>query len=290
MLSYFLAVAEEGNISRAAAKLHISQPSLSKYIMSLESEIGENLFLREARSVSLTERGVLFRERVQGLITIAEQLETEFVNSKNPMEANVYVGAGYPSAIQVISRAAERIYEQYPKIRYHFFNGEMKNILDRVSEGLLDFALTDLPDDEKYDYKVLPIKATWGLLVRNDCPVVAKDIAEPEDILNARIIFTGQTYVSDKLSKWLHTDFKKLNIIATFDLMYGALIFVSEGFGCAICSDQDLKLATGTGLCFRPFSPEISSHYCIVRKKGQKISKAAELLINTIEDVIKEGL
>jgi len=143
------------------------------------------------------------------------------------MEANVYVGAGYPSAIQVISRAAERIYEQYPKIRYHFFNGEMKNILDRVSEGLLDFALTDLQDDEKYDYKVLPIKATWGLLVRNDCPVVAKDIAEPE--------------------------FKKLNIIATSDLMYGALIFVSEGFGCAICSDQDLKLATKQRAALKSF-------------------------------------
>ena len=200
VLSYFLAVAEEENISHAATKMHISQPSLSKYIRALESEVGEALFVRGTRNVTLTERGILFRERVRELMTIAEELQTDFMYNRSPMETDIHVGVGYSFAIQLLSQATEHIYWNHPKTRYHFFNGSPKTILEKVNDGLLDFAIAELPlDEEKYDYEILPLKATWGLLVRSDCPVAAKNIVEPGDILNARLIFNRQTDVADKL-------------------------------------------------------------------------------------------
>ncbi|MBQ2584747.1 MAG: LysR family transcriptional regulator [Erysipelotrichaceae bacterium] len=78
-LRYFLAVAREENMSKAAASLHISQPALSKAIRSLEEELDKKLFLRHSFSIELTDEGVLLRDRAEDLVLMADKIEKEFL-------------------------------------------------------------------------------------------------------------------------------------------------------------------------------------------------------------------
>ena len=80
ILRYFLAVAKEENITRAAESLHIAQPSLSKQIMELESELGKKLLIRGKRKVTLTDEGVLLRKRAEDIVALVEKTEREIVS------------------------------------------------------------------------------------------------------------------------------------------------------------------------------------------------------------------
>ena len=76
-LRYFLAVAREENMTRAAGLLHVTQPTLSKTLKALEEELGQKLFERHSFSISLTQEGVLLRDRAEDLVTMADKIEQE---------------------------------------------------------------------------------------------------------------------------------------------------------------------------------------------------------------------
>ena len=73
ILRYFLAVAREENITRAAESLHIAQPSLSKQLMELEQELGKQLLIRGKRKITLTEEGILLRKRAEDIVSLVEK-------------------------------------------------------------------------------------------------------------------------------------------------------------------------------------------------------------------------
>ena len=77
VLNYFLTVAREENITRAAALLHITQPTLSRQLMQLEEELGVKLFHRSNHSIALTEQGMLLKRRAQELVSLAEKTKHE---------------------------------------------------------------------------------------------------------------------------------------------------------------------------------------------------------------------
>ena len=78
VLRYFLAVAREGNITRAADVLHVTQPTLSRQLKDLEQELGKKLFIRSSHSVFLTDEGMLLRNRAEEIVNMVDKLEAEF--------------------------------------------------------------------------------------------------------------------------------------------------------------------------------------------------------------------
>ena len=91
-LRYFLAVAREENMTRAAQILHVTQPTLSKALRSLEEELGKKLFTRQSFSIRLTEEGVLLRDRAEDLIGMADRITSEFISLDELTGGELYLG------------------------------------------------------------------------------------------------------------------------------------------------------------------------------------------------------
>ena len=79
-LRYFLAVAREENMTKAAAMLHVTQPTLSKTLKALEDELGKKLFTRRSFSIALTDEGMLLRDRAEDLVTMADKIEKDGIS------------------------------------------------------------------------------------------------------------------------------------------------------------------------------------------------------------------
>lgn len=176
VLEYFLAVAREQSITAAADFLHLTQPTLSRQLRELEEEFGKQLFLRGSRKVTLTEAGVYFRQKAEEIVTLARRAEEEMKNTDKSIVGDIYIGAGETDAIRNIVSVARDLQKQYGGIRFHIISGDTADLTDRLDKGLFDFCLLlGEIDQSKYEYLTLPYTDTWGVLMRKDSPLAAKE-------------------------------------------------------------------------------------------------------------------
>lgn len=284
VLKYFLAVAREESITAAAESMHISQPTLSKQLMELEDELGKKLFTRGNRKISLTEEGIFLRKRAQEIVDLADKTESEFLCSDDAIAGDIYIGGGETPAIRLITKVCKKLSARYPEIRYHIFSGSGEEVSERLDKGVIDFGIfVGNAILSKYDYLRLPMHDTWGLLMRKDSPLAAKKSINPEDIKDIPIMCSRQVLARNDLSGWLGSSFDKLNIVATYNLIYNVSVMVEEGMGYALCLDGLIDTFGNQELCFRPFEPLIKADLVIAWMKYQVFSKAAEKFLEALQ-------
>ena len=136
-LRYFLAVAREENMTRAAEILHVTQPTLSKQLKSLEEELGKKLFTRHSFSIKLTDEGILLRDRAEDLVQMADKIEQEFLSLDDITGGELYFGLAESYQIKYLARAIKVFKEQYPSLHYHITSGDTEQIADKLDKGLL---------------------------------------------------------------------------------------------------------------------------------------------------------
>lgn len=159
LLKYFLAVAREENITRAAEKLYISQPSLSKQLIELEKELGKKLLVRGKRKITLTEEGVILRKRAEEIVSLLEKTEREIGSDLSNIEGEVFIG-GNP--VKTILKTASNLVKKYNGVKFNFYSGDAEDVCERLEHGSLDFAILLEPvDSVKYDYISLPDGSEW---------------------------------------------------------------------------------------------------------------------------------
>lgn len=284
VLQYFLTIAREESITKAAEVLHMTQPPLSRQIKDLEDELGKQLFIRESRRVTLTEEGIILRKRAEEIIELFEKTKSEVSSSNESITGEVYIGGGETEGFRIISKTAEEIGQIYPGIRYHLFSGNADDVTQRLDEGLLDFGILIEPADiKKYDFIKLPSTNSWGLLMRRDHPLSAKSGILPNDLKEISLIASRQSLAHNELSGWLGKEYESLNIAATYNLLYNASLMVEENVGCALCLDGIIPEYPGSPLCFRPLEPKIEVGLNIVWKKHQIFSKSAKLFLEYLQ-------
>lgn len=282
VLQYFLAVAREQSVSGAAAYLHLSQPTLSRQLKDLEDELGKQLFLRGNRKITLTEEGMLLRKRAEEIMDLVWKTEREITLNDERVAGDIYIGAGETDAIRILVRAAGALQREHPQIRVHIASGDSADVTEELDKGLIDFGiLLDPKDLSKYDYLRIPEKDVWGVLMRRDAPLAQKDAIRPEDLWDKPLILSRQHREGSALSLWLNRNEADLRIVATYSLLYNGSILVDEGIGYAITLDKILN-TQGSNLCFRPLTPALQAELCIVWKKYQVFTKAAELFLHAV--------
>lgn len=289
VLRYFLAVAREQNITAAAERLFLSQPTLSKQLMDLEKELGKKLFIRGNRKIKLTEEGEFLRRHAQEIIDLTDKTESAFRQSDESITGEIYIGCAETEGMRMLVKVMKTLQVAYTDIHYHTYSGNDEDVADRLDKGLVDFGLfvgnTNL---DKYDYLKLPYSDTWGLLMRNDHPLAEKHTVTPLDLQNIPILCSRQALEQNELSGWLGYDSKQLNVFSTHNLIRNVIIMVEEGLGCAI-SISDLVNTNGTNLVFRPFDPTIKAELLLAWKKYQVFSKAAECFLKTLQTAMGES-
>ncbi|MDY0943927.1 LysR family transcriptional regulator [Priestia megaterium] len=295
VLRYFLTVAREGSITKAADFLHVTQPTLSRQLKDLEQELGKKLFIRSSHSVILTDEGMLLRNRAEEIVNMVDKLEAEFSSMEETIGGDVYIGGGETEAMKHIARVAKDVQLRYPNIRYHLYSGNEEDITERLDKGLLDFGILIQPADiSKYNYLNIPAKDVWGVVMRKDSPLVVKETIQAADLLNVPLICSRQamkqTFSKNEFADWFGEDFHKLNIVTTYNLAYNAAIMVEEGIGYAITLDKIVNTSSDSNLCFRPLKPRLESGLNIVWKKHQFFSAAADVFLKEIQAEFSKSL
>ncbi|WP_216701242.1 LysR family transcriptional regulator [Priestia filamentosa] len=288
VLRYFLTVAREGNITRAADFLHVTQPTLSRQLKELEQKLGKKLFIRSSHSIILTDEGILLRKRAEEIVDMVDKLEAEFSSMEETISGDVYIGGGETDAMRQIARVVKELQLNYPNIRYHLYSGNEEDVTDRLDRGLLDFGILIQPADlSRYNYINIPAKDVWGVVMRKDSPLTVKNTIQAVDLLNVPLICSRQamkqTYSKNEFADWFGEDFDKLNVVTTYNLAYNAAIMVEEGLGYAITLDKIVDTSSDSNLCFKPLEPRLESGLNIVWKKHQVFSIAANMFFKKMQ-------
>lgn len=283
VLQYFLAVAREQSISAAAQSLHLSQPTLSTQLKALEQELGRQLLIRGtkgSRKVTLTEEGMILRKRAEEILTLVDRAQEEIVHGDGEVEGEVSIGAGETDTVRLFARAAGRLRRQHPGIRLRISSGNADFVLEQLDKGLIDFGLLfSEVDDHKYQSMAIPLRDTWGVLMRKDAPLAEKETITPEDLWDKPLILSHQR--GGRVLQWLGREPSQLSIVATYNLVYNASLLVDEGLGYALCFDKLIN-TQGSSLTFRPLDPPILAEATVVWKKYQVFSKAARLFLEEL--------
>lgn len=283
VLRYFLTVAKEESISGASNTLHISQPTLSRQIKELEEELGVTLFLRGNRKITLTDEGLLLRKRAEEIVALVNKTEAELSRQNNALNGKIYIGSGETEAMRLIAKTAQKFHSDYPNVQYHLFSGNADDVTERLDKGLLDFGiLIGSTNLYKYDHLEIPANDTWGLLMRKDNPLASYTAITPNDLWGIPLLCSRQNLVEQEISAWSGDNTNKLNIIATYNLIYNASLMVEEGIGCALCLDRLIKITDTGNLCFKPLEPPLESKLNIVWKKHQVFSKTAHKFLERL--------
>lgn len=289
VLRYFLAVAREGNITAAANFLHLTQPTLSRQIKDLEEELGQQLLIRKSHRIALTPEGMLLRKRAEEIISMVDKTEAEFSSMEGTISGDIYIGGGETQAIRDIAEIIRDLRVSFPGIHCHLYSGNEEEVTERLDKGLLDFGILIQPADiSKYNYINLPGRDIWGVIMRKDSPLAAKDRIEKSDLTELPLICSRQaisTHLSgNKFADWFGDDFGKLDIITTFNLVYNAAVMVKAGVGYALSLDNLADTSADSDLCFRPLYPRLESGLNLIWKKYQIFSPAADLFLKEVQD------
>lgn len=286
VLRYFLAVAQEGSVTRAARALHLTQPTLSRQIRELEEELGQTLFSRGGRELSLTREGLLLRQRAEEIVGLAEITEKEFRSlGEKTVSGDLSIGCGESKALSFVTDALKVLQDEHPLIIPHFFSGNGEIVMDRLDKGLLDFAvLMGAENTERYYSLPLPNHDTWGLLMDKDDPMAQKKAITAEDLLDIPLILSSQSLSRDKLSGWLGFPMSRLHIAATYTLLFNGSLMVRSGLGYALCFDHIAPSGKDSPFAFRPLSPLLTSPLSLVWKKHQILSAPAEAFLAKIRE------
>ena len=290
VLKYFLETAREGSATRAAAALHISQPSLSKQLKDLELELGKKLFVRSNYSIKLTDEGMLLRKRAEEILDMVEKTTDEFKALGNITGGDVRIGCAESHLVSHLAQVIRAFREDYPGLRYHLYSGGTAQVTERLDRGLLDFAfIVEPPSLSHYNYIEIPGVDTWGVLIRRDHPLAALEAVTCDDLAGIDLICSEQSMKAD-IPRWCGQKTDTLRFTGTVNLFYNGSVFVKEGLGCMLTFARLADTSPENGLCFRPLSPVLENKMYVIWKKYQVFTPIAELLVKRLEEAFHRPL
>jgi DNA-binding transcriptional LysR family regulator len=282
-LRYFLAVAREENMTKAAEILHVTQPTLSKQLKSLEEELGKKLFTRHSFSIKLTDEGQLLRNRAEDLIRMADKIEQEFVSLDDISGGDLYLGLAESYQLRFLARSIKEFKSTYPNLHYHITSGDTEQLSEKLDKGLLDFlVLVELPDSKKYEYIEFPKTDTWGLIIPAEDPLSKKKTISIDDLVDLPLFCSDQAWNGD-IKNWAKNRFTELKLEGSFRLSYNGSIFTREGLGYLLTYDHLIDTSKESGLVFRPLSPKLENKIYIAWNRYQAFTPIAERFLEYLK-------
>lgn len=282
IMEYYLAVTREGNISAAAEAMHVSQPALSRQIKDLEEELGVTLFERGSRKIKLTDEGMILRRRAEEMVRLMQITESEISQAHNAVSGEIHIGAGESLAFHHLSKIAGNIHESYPDIHFSIKSGDTEDLMDQLNNGLIDVALIfNDYDHSQYQGVRLPIEDKLGLMVRKDDPLSNKKRISFSELRELPLIIpraaagliTSEPGLDD------------VNIVADYNLIYNASLFVEDGVGYAIGFDGLINTTGDSVLAFVPLASQITQPGSVIWKKYEVFSPAVNLFLEQLNSL-----
>ena len=288
-LRYFLAVANEGNLTAAAKSLYLTQPSLSRQIKELERELGCDLFVRHSHSMELTQQGVFLRQRAREIVEMVERTTDAFRQTEEDVTGTVHIAANESRSMYEVARAADYARRKYPGLTFRVSTGD-EIVRDLLDKGLADFGVFIQPADLSAYHAVRILGAdVWGVVMRDDHPLAEKESVTADDVIGYPAIVSPQSsnesYSVNEFTMWFGEHLSQLQVSMTTDLTRNALPFVKRRFGLLYTVEGMAECSPQTGLAFRPLSPSLTSPSDLAWKRHRKLTPAAAAFLSVAEEL-----
>lgn len=276
VLRYFLTVAREEGINRAAEVLHITQPTLSRQMAQLEEEVGVTLFHRGARKITLTNEGILLRRRAEEILALVDRTEQELTEQDTLVEGRIVIGSGELTAVQKLPDMIQSFHEKYPRVTYDIFTAGADVVKEQMEKGLVDIGVLLEPiDTSKFDFIRLKEKERWVVVMRPDDALAQKERISANDLKGAPLILPSRMNVQNEVVSWFGDALEKDQILFTSNLSTNGAIMVEKGLAYAVVVEGSLPIADETRIALRPLEPELTANCVFAWKRQQPFSPAA---------------
>lgn len=278
VLRYFLAATEEGTISRAAAVSHVSQPTLSRQLRDLENELGCVLFERGPHGIVLTDEGRYLRDRAAEMVAIADGAEAELKGFSGDIGGLVSIGAGESEGMAELARAMAAFSAEHPAVRFSVHSGNARDVLGRLDQGTVDFALlVGGRAEARHEGVRLPADDVWGVVARRGSALAAKEGVRREDLTGVPVIASAQERATPSLGRWFGEAADDIDVAATYNLAHNAALMVAAGMGVAVTLEHLVECTEESGLSFIPLDPPVRAGNSVVWLRDRTPSRAARL-------------
>lgn len=287
VLRYFLAVVQEESVTKAAERLHITQPTLSRQIARMEEEMGVKLFNRNTRKISLTNEGLLLRRRAEEILELVDKTEREMAEQESLVEGIVSIGCGDLGAVQILPDLIRGFHQQHPAVTFDLYTATADHIKDRMDRGVTDIGLLLEPiSKEKYDYIRLEQQEQWVVVMPPDSPLAELEAVSPKDLRGLPLILPHRLNVQSELAHWFGEEYDNLNILFTSNLPSGSSVMVHDGLAYAIIIKGSISFWDPEKITYRPLSPNLSAPSVIAWRRKQPFSLAAEKFISYMKEAL----
>lgn len=285
LLKYFVAVADEGNITRAAALLHISQPTLSRQLVQLEQDLGVALFDRTGKTMALTAEGVLLRRRADEILELVEKTENELHENDHTVEGIVSIGCGDLASVELLAQFADEFKARHPHVKFDLYCATADLITERMDAGLTDIGLLLEPVDiAKYEYLTTDIADRWIACVNPTDPLAQQASVKASDLIGHPLLLPRRRGARGVIDHWFDdagvwpedTSTCNLNCIA-------ATLCKQAGWRAVVIEGSVANWSDAEVVCV-PLDPPIESTSVIAWRRDGALGKASRRFIELLRE------
>lgn len=290
VLKYFLTVAQTNNITKAAEQLHITQPTLSRQIMDLETELDIKLFNRENRRLHLTKAGILFQQRATTMLQLLDQTENDLHQQEEALTGEINLGSAVSSVSPYITKLIFEFQKLYPNVIFNLSDGDGDVLRRQLDEGLNDLVcLLEPVEAAKYNFLELPVREEWGVMMKKSAPLAKYSTITKEDLYKIPLILPHRSIVRDEVSDILKLDQTRLNIRATTSLPGNTVSLLRNSNYYGLTIKGVYNNFHDPNLVFVPLVPNKSTGDVLAWRKNIILSPAIEKFLQFVNEQIQES-
>lgn len=281
-MRYFLTTAEEMNITRAAEKLHIAQPPLSRALSALETELGVRLFVRGRRRIMLTAEGALFQHRCEQILALTEKTTEEIRAMRHGISGTLYIGTVEGRGPIYTAEWIAGFEKLYPNVRYDVWDGNMDDIFSRLQKGLIDVALGMEPYDSEI-YDGIPVgREPWAAVIPAGHPLAdSRKTIRLAELAEAELIVSSRKSRMQEIHKWFQDIGCEPNVRIGVAHESNLFELVEKGLGIGIFPASISESAEGRRVTVKKIvEPTIMASYVLLARKDRTRSELVDKFLS----------
>ncbi len=277
-LKYFVVAAQEKNITKAAEKLFIAQPPLSRQIKLLEEELGVNLFIRGKRQLQLTEEGRYLKQQAEEILYLMGKTKAHLKMMSGSECGTISICATETCSIRVLSNMIDEFHKLFPNIRIQIWTGDSDEIQDRLEKNIADIGIIREPIRlENYD-RIFLHSDSWVIICNKNNRLAKQDGdgIELSVLQNEPLIIPARESVQREINSWLNDIAYERNIFCLYNAIGSVLDFAERDLGVIISPASIRGFINSETLSCKNILPNRVSNVFIVKRRYQVMNTALE--------------
>ncbi|MBQ8184628.1 MAG: LysR family transcriptional regulator [Lachnospiraceae bacterium] len=288
-IRYFMAVAEELNFTRAAEKLCIAQPPLSRQIQNLEEELDAKLFIRHPRSLQLTEEGIRFKQYAKQILSLVDKSAEEVREMGKGLQGTLYLASVEGRGPWLFSEWIAGFQALHPHVQYTLWNGNSDDVTERIRNRLCDLAIIVEPLNKEGIQSLRVFQEPWIALIPKENPLASQegDTVEMVQLAPYELIVPSRSSRLMEIESWFTSNNKTPRFRCQVAHMINAYELTRQGVGISIYPASASALIQDDSVCAkRLVEPSVIASYALIWKKGHQLSHVAQEFLDYVQDRI----